>query len=500
VEKEAIRVQYSGLIIFAAQIVSIATGLAFNLLLTRNLTKEEFGAWVNIFDLLAYFTIFSGLFPFWAVRFMARGREGVTKAVVSSNFAISAVATGIYLVLVFPVTAALGVSPALIVMYVLGSVQIINLHLIGALESILRAKKPQVMGVGLLISEAAKVALAYVIAVVSGQVFLGSMLGFLIGGVLQTVYYLKLLSVDLRHPIHWAYVREWTKGSAASILGLVGTQISSYVFILLFVYGGHGAARADYQAAATFAAVIGYASSLALALYPKLIAKGCFEEVSASLRLMLLFALPMTVLAVVMSSSLLTILDVSYSSASPVLIVLAVDALVMVLLGFYQFVYMGTENLDEEATIHLRTLVRSKIFRVNVLPYVQAAISLPLVLYVLTSLTVDSSQLAFYFAAIILFTHGILLALVYVWTNRACRVTFPRLSVGKYLFASGVAGSVLFLLPHPTTVMFTLTMLTGGVGIYLTIIVAIDKYARGLILETIRQVPKVLRGKSAENN
>jgi len=356
------------------------------------------------------------------------------------------------------------------------------------------------MGVGLLISEAAKVALAYVIAVASGQVFLGAMLGFLIGGVLQTVYYLKLLSVDLRHPVHWAYVREWTKGSAASILGLVGTQLSSYVFILLFVYGGHGAARADYQAAATFAAVIGYASSLALALYPKLIAKGCFEEVSASLRLMLLFALPMTVLAVVMSSSLLTILDVSYSSASPVLIVLAVDALVMVLLGFYQFVYMGTENLDEEATIHLRTLVRSKIFRVNVLPYVQAAISLPLVLYILTSLTGDSSQLAFYFAAIILFTHGILLTLVYVWTNRACRVTFPWLSVGKYLFASGVAGSVLFLLPHPTTVMFTLTMLTGGVGIYLTIIVTIDKYARGLILETIRQVPKVLRGKSAENN
>ena len=499
-EKEEIRVQYSGLIIFAAQIVSIATGLAFNLLLTRNLSKEEFGTWTNVFDLTSYFTILGGLFPFWAVRFMARRREGVTKAVVSSNFVVSVVAAGVYLVLVFPVTAALGVSPALIILYVLASVQIVNVHLIGALESILRAKKPQVIGVGLLISEGVKVTLAYVIAVALGQILLGAMLGFLIGGLLQTVYYLKLLSPDLRHPIHWAYVKEWTKGSAAIIFGMVGSQLSSYIFILLFVYGGHGAARADYQTAATFAAVIGYASSLALALYPKLIAKGCFEEVSASLRLILLFALPMTVLATVMSSSLLTILDVSYSSASPVLVVLAVDALVVALVGFYQFVFMGTETLDEEAKIHLGTLVKSKIFKVHALSYLQAAISLPLALYILTILPADSSLLAFYFAAAILFTHVILLALVYVWTIRACQVAFPWLSVGKYLFASGVAGVVLFLLPHPTTVTLTLFTLIGGVGMYAAIIVVIDKYARELVMETIRQVPKVLRGKSAQNN
>ena len=494
-EKEEIRVQYSGLIIFAAQIVSIATGLAFNLLLTRNISKEEFGTWTNIFDLTSYFTILGGVFPFWAVRFMARGREGVTKTVVSSNFVASAVAAGLYLVLVFPLTAALGVSPALIILYVLASVQIVNVHLIGALESILRAKKPQVIGVGLLISEGVKVTLAYVIAVALGQILLGAMLGFLIGGILQTLYYLKLLSLDLRHPIQWAYVKEWTKGSAASIFGVVGSQLSSYIFILLFVYGGHGAARADYQAAATFAAVIGYASSLALALYPKLIAKGCFEEVSASLRLILLFALPMTFLTTVMSSSLLTILDVSYSSASPVLVVLAIDALVVVLLGFYQFVFMGTEKLDEEATIHLGTLVRSKIFKVHALPYLHAAISLPLVFYILTSLPSDSWQLAFYVAEVILFTHIILLALVYAWTIRACRVTFPWFSLGKYLFASGVAVVVLFLLPHPTTVILTLSMLAAGILIYAAIIVAIDRYTRELVIETVRQVPKVLRRK-----
>ena len=427
---------------------------------------------------------------------MARGREGATKAVVASNFVISAVAAAIYLALVFPVTAALGVSSSLIIIYTLASVNIINVHLIGALESILRAKKPQVLGIGLLVSELSKVSLAYVIAVGSGQILVGAMLGFLIGGILQAFYYLRLLSSDLRQLIHWHYIREWAKGSTATIFGLIGGQFANFIFILLFVYGGHGAARADYQAAASFAAVIGYASSLALALYPKLLAKSSFEEVVTSLRLMLLFALPMAVFAMVMSSSLLTILDVSYSSASLVLVVLAADALVNVLITFYQFVFMGSERLDEHAKIDLGNLVRSKIFKVNSLPYIQAAITLPLTFYVLTSLAVDSSQLALYFAVILLFTHVALLALVCVWTIRACRVTFPWSSVGKYLFASGVAGVILFLVPHPTTVILTLSTLVVGVGIYAAVAVIIDKYARGLVIETIRQVPKMLRRKA----
>jgi hypothetical protein len=406
----------------------------------------------------------------------------------------------LYLALLLPLTSVLSVNPALILTYAVASIYILNIHLIAGSESILRAKKPEKLGIGLLVSEVSKVSLAYSLSFVFGQVFLGAMVGFLIGGVLQTIYYLKLLSGDLRERIHFSYVREWAKGSAATIFGLIGTQVANFVFILLFMYGGHGVARADYQAAAAFAAVIGYASALALALYPKLIAQGCFEEVEASLRLMLMFALPMTILTIVMSPSLLTILDISYRPASPVLVALAADALVLVLLGFYQSVYMGTEKLDEEATIHLGKLVRSKIFRVQSMAYLQAAITVPMVLYVLTSFVSESSQLALVIAVIILFAHVIELALAYVWTVHACRVAFPWVSVSKYLFASAIAGIVLFLLPHPTTVLLTLATLTGGVGIFAAITLLIDNYARNLVKAVVRQLPKISRGTSTRND
>ena len=73
---------------------------------------------------------------------------------------------------------------------------------------------------------------------------------------------------------------------------------------------------------------------------------------------------------------------------------------------------------------------------------------------------------------------------------------FPIVERRKELFASGVAGVILFLVPHPTTVILTLSTLVGGVGICATVVVIIDKYAHGLVIETIRLVPKVLRRKA----
>jgi O-antigen/teichoic acid export membrane protein len=497
---EEIRVQYSGLVIFAVQIVSLVTGLAFNLLLTRNLTKLEYGTYTNIFDVISYFTIFASVFPFWATRFVARGKVGAIKVVVGTNFAVSMIAMVVYLALLLPITSGLGVGPEFLVTYAFASVHIINVHLVAAFEGVLRAKKPQVLGFGLLISEVAKVILAYVFVFIMGQVFLAALLGFLIGGVLQLLYYLKLVAPDLRTQMHWHYIREWTKGSIASIVGLVGSLFVYYVFILLFVYGGHGTARADYQAAVIFASVITYASSLAAALYPKLVAKSCFEEVASTLRLVLLFALPMTVIGIVMSSSLLTILDVSYSSATPVLIVLIIDGLVGVLITFYQNVYMGAEKLDEEAKIHLGTLLKSKIFRANLLPFVQAAITLSLVVYVLTSLTADSSVIALYFALAILVSHVVMLGLLYIWTIKSCKVAFPWVSVSKYLFSSIVTGVVLFFLPHPTTLMLTFGLLALGAGIYVGIILVIDGYARNLVRKILEMVLIGLRITSTKKN
>ena len=162
---------------------------------------------------------------------------------------------------------------------------------------------------------------------------------------------------------------------------------------MLFLIGG-ATHRAYYQAALSFTTVVGYSSSLATAMYPKLLAKTCPDElVGTSLRTVLMLAIPLSTITMVMSTSFLSILNISYSVAWPVLIALTINTLVSVIASFYSSLIMGREGFDAEGKISLRKLVRSKIFTVFSLGYIQAAIALPLVYYVLTQVRVAGTPL-----------------------------------------------------------------------------------------------------------
>ena len=63
--KTEIRLKYSGLIVFTSRLLSVTTGLAFVLMITRSVSKEQFGIWGNLSDVLSYFILLSGILPFW---------------------------------------------------------------------------------------------------------------------------------------------------------------------------------------------------------------------------------------------------------------------------------------------------------------------------------------------------------------------------------------------------------------------------------------------------
>ena len=155
--KNEIRVQYSGFIIFASQILSIATGLIFTLLLTRNMNTAEFGIWTNIFDYTSYFALFSGVLPFWATRFMARDKEGTVKTSTFAQLSIALVSTVIYFPAIIMITNAIHTQAYLLIYFIAG-LYIFNFYMVGIFESVLRSMRPQVIGYGLLIEEVVKVA------------------------------------------------------------------------------------------------------------------------------------------------------------------------------------------------------------------------------------------------------------------------------------------------------------------------------------------------------
>jgi len=257
---------------------------------------------------------------------------------------------------------------------------------------------------------------------------------------------------------------------------------------MLFVIGG-SAARGDYLAASTIANIVGYSSYLYFAMYPRLLANESLEDVKTSLKLLMMFAVPLVVGVLAMPNSLLTILSSQYAEAAPILVILAFDVLISTTSGLYRDLLFGVEKLDEKSKIPTRQLVKSSIFKVYTLSYVHSAITLPLAYYFLTHFALNQPlQAAIYVAAITMGTRFAMFVVLLLLVRRAVKVTVPWTSIGKYVLAAAIMGFVLYMIPRTGKITDTVATAVAGGIIYLILLAAIDKEARGLIKSILHEI------------
>ena len=475
-----IRLQYSGFVIFAAKIVSVSTGFIFQFIVAGALNSGEYDLWFNINDIANYFVLLSGVLPFWAMRYVTRDKEGSVKTGLFANLTISAVASIVYILLIPTVMSALHVSIFYLPTYLLVAIQIVEVHSIAIMEACLQARIPQRVGYGLLVQQFCKVVLGYVLIVLFNQLLLGAVVATIAAFALQTFYYVRTLFHELRKRLCVAYVREWLKGSLFNVYNVIGNQIAAYIFIMLFAYGGEGA-RGILGGGATIVNVITYSSFLSFALYPKLLAEKKMDDVASTMKMVLMFAIPLTVGALAIPDSYITLLRKETAGGGPVLMVLAVDSFVMVISGLYSSVLYGMENVDEGSRLSLRQLAKSRLFIAFSLPYLHSAITLPTAFYILTNYAQNQPfQAALYVSAINAIARFAMFIILYVVVRGMVKVHIPWRSISKCVVAAAVMGTVLYLIPHPTEISTTLIETAAGGLIYLGLLMAIDKEARKL--------------------
>jgi O-antigen/teichoic acid export membrane protein len=493
VAKRDIRLQYSGFAIFGAKLLSVATGFIFQFILARALTAKpatsgQYGIWFNINDVLAYFTLLVGVVPFWVMRYVTRGKEASVKTGLATNMIIAAIGTVSYLALAPFILAALGITTNFLPLYLVASIQIAEAYGIGVFEACLQAYRPQAVGYGLLFQQVSKVVLGYILIIQFGQPLLGAVASTIVAFGIQAIYYFTIFADEMKQHIQWGYVKDWLKGSIASIYNVVGNQIAAFVFIMLLWYGTD-MGRGLYGAAAQIANIIAYSSFLAFALYPKLLAEKKREDVTVSLKMVLMFAVPMTVGAILLADSYITLLSPTFGDAYIVLVVLAADTFVSVTSSVFGSVLFGVETVDQQV-MSFRRLVRSKLFLAFSLPYLHSAMALPTTYYVLTTYAFGQPvQAALAVSVINAVARFVTFIILYAIVRKMIKIDIPWRSISKYVLASAVMGAVMFLLPHPNKISSTLIVTAVGSVVYLGVLVAIDKEARALpkaILQEIR--------------
>lgn len=491
--KKEIRLQYSGFILFAAKMLSVATGFIFQLMIVRSVTQPEYGVWGTLNIIMPYFTLLSAALPFWIMRFVARNKEGATKTGIFANIIIAAIATLVYIALLPLIITVFGLEKH-VMLFSIAAAQIIEIYFIAALEACLQAQRPHFVGYGLLLGEICKVLLAYILIIELQLSLLGTVLSIIIAFAIKIAFYFKTIIRELRHKIVLSYLKEWMKGSAFNIYNITGDRIAAVIFLMLPIYGGE-IATSYYQAAAPIANIVTYSSLLAFALYPKLLAESRMEDATTSLKMVLMFAIPMTAGLIAISDSCLGIQQVVYNVATPVLIILAVDALIITVSSIYASVLFGIEKIDEKATIPFKQVAKSRLFAVFSLPYAHSAITLPITLYILNNFAVNQPLLvATYVTAINTAAHLAMFVALYIIVRKAVNVKIPWTNIAKYAFASIVMVTTLLVIQHPTTISLTLGVAALGGIIYLTLLIAIDKETRVLATVIWQEIKNRVKG------
>lgn len=114
--------------------------------------------------------------------------------------------------------------------------------------------------------------------------------------------------------------------------------------------------------------------------------------------------------------------------------------------------------------------MKSPLFIAFTLPYAQSAITLPTTFYVLTTFTQNQPIAAAMYVGIIdTIARSAMFLVLYVITRKMVKLNIPWKNIAKYVFAPVVMASILFLIPHPTRLLFTLGITAAGAILYLTL-------------------------------
>ncbi|MEM2169966.1 MAG: hypothetical protein QW186_09235 [Candidatus Bathyarchaeia archaeon] len=486
--QEQIKLRYSGFIIFLFRVISIGTGLLFTLMVTRSISPEEYGILGNLNDILSYFTLTSTIIPFWVTRFIARCQSGSFKTGFNMNTLIGFISTAMYALLIPVVMDALQISQKYLPVYLVASIIVFESHILTIFEAAIYPRRPENLGFGLFIFEASKLALGYSLIIAMKMSLIGAILSIAVASIIQALFYLRYLFHDLREKAVRDYVGKWFKASLLNVYGILSGRILMLANIFLFIYGGD-LSRAYYGAASAIASIIGYSSFLSSALYPKLLSRPELKDVTLSLKMVSMFVIPMSLGAIILSEQLLLILNPVYGAARLTLIILSLSAFFSVFSSIFESIISGTERIDVEPEISYSKMIRSRLFLLLTLNYVQAAIVVPSVYAVLGSLELNAPEATLYFASINTIVNISLTLAKYIIAKKSMPFKIPWRDIGKYFCAALLMTIVIWALQFPARLALTIfRVLMGALAYFLTLSV-INKETR----ELIRSVKKELR-------
>ena len=426
-----IRVTYSGLISFVVGLVSVFTGLGFTLIITRELSPEEFGTWSLIGGLTGYVLILEPIISYWTTREIARGRESGRTALLSSNL-FSGISSIAYIIIILGFVTLIDVDQEVLLFAVILIPVLFVRHTLTAIN---QGHKPQTGQFGYLAFELTKIPVALLLIYFLQMGIYGVILTAFIASLVSIVVQLSRTSHKLRGKFKKETLKRWLKIFWLPIYPRIsGLMLISDIIIVTLIVGTVEDI-AYWAAAFAVASIVLIAGRIAIPLYPKLLQGGRREYFQENLIQVFYFAFPFCSMTIIFARPALFVLNPLYESALSVVIILTFVMFVRMLGGLFQSPLAGIEEVDKNKNSTFKDYLKSKLFYLPTLTIIQQVSYLgSLVIMLLLFADIEPRiNLIIYWAIVALITQIPFTAYLYLLIKKDFSPKINHKAISKYL-------------------------------------------------------------------
>ncbi len=491
-----IRVTYSGMISFVVGLASVFTGLIFTLIITRQLSQEEFGTWSLIGSLIAYVLVIHPIVSYWSTREIARGIEsGKTSFISCGGFSIAALLIFFGIAYFFGVVTDIDLN-ILLLAGILIPVEFLRAVLVG----ITHGYKPQNEEYGVLIFELTKIPLALLIIFYFDLGITGLIITVFISRLASVIVLLIQTREKLKGKFNKKLIKKWVKLFWLPIYPYLSAILTTSDIAIFSIMTGSVFGLAYWTAATTISRIVNHSAKIGKAVYPKLLEGGKKELFQENLVRVFYFAFPLAAMSFVFGKPSLFALNPIYSEAITVMFFLVPMIFLRTFSELFSSALQGIEKVDTRENATFRDYIKSKLFYMPTVRIVQRGlylISLTVILFLMIPSNPDQLQLVVYWAMIALAIQIPYTGFLYLLIRKEFSLRLDKKALFKYFSASVVAFGFTFILMEeylvyeisifkflPEFLQFVIIAVLG----YLAITYIIDSRTRKLAKAIIKEV------------
>jgi hypothetical protein len=493
-----VRLSYSGMISFVVMVISAFTGLAFVLIVTRQLSPEEFGLWTLIGSLIVYVIIFEPISSYWVTRQIARNEKASVTGIGTNSF-FSGIALVIYMVIIFFFVNRTDADYNILL---LSGILIPIYYINRSLVSIVAGYKPQGTGYGTLIFEFIKIPSGLLLVYYGEMGIMGAIIATAMGQTAQLVFYAYYVKEKFKEKFSMVYFKNWIKLAWLPLVGNGHDKIRVLDVAIFTMITGSLAGLAFWGVSLALSNVVGYSKSISVGLYPKLLFAQKGEYIEIVLKRTLFFAIPLAGMAFIFAKPGLWVLNPLYIEGVVVVYVWIVLQFIYIFEELFETVLGGIEKVDVGFGAKFKDYIKSRLITVPLIYTIGRTIYLGIIsiIFVISLQTnMIEIETLVWWGIVGIIIDMVIVTIFWKMIVKTLPFKWPILGIIKFIFATLIAGGITyyflenFLVYEKTIFIFlpsTMPYFLVYFGIYFSIMIIIDRDTRLFtksILDEIKQ-------------